>query len=204
MLNVLFVPSYLWSLYVTHLWNYEPGSWVDDTASTFRLLAFVVIAPFVLLTLLDVTSYVIARTLGVIDDTKASTSESGTSASSEASTPAIVIQDDTTPSAPSTAITTPPAAYFRDPMEEEGNLQLAGVDMFSPAPSQPPSPILSRRELALHMHNLQEESQEQPTARDPSWDSSSGESSFTILDRESGAEDAQVTLRRRARAEAGM
>ena len=45
-------PLYLWNLYVDHLWNYTPGSWVERTASTFRVLAFITIAPFLILTML--------------------------------------------------------------------------------------------------------------------------------------------------------
>ena len=108
----------------------------------------------------------IARTLGVIDDTKASTSEIQHELAVAASTandpcaapPAIHVQDeseadtadDTTP------VSTPPPTYFNNPLEGEGNLKLSGVDMFSPAPSQPPSPTLSRKDLAAHMlHQVQ-------------------------------------------------
>ncbi|KZT72114.1 hypothetical protein DAEQUDRAFT_723282 [Daedalea quercina L-15889] len=201
MMSILFAPTTLWGLYVEYLWNYEPGSWVDRAASTFRFLAFLLIAPFAVLTLLDVTSYVIARTLGVIDDTKASTSETG-SITTEADTPVIVIQPESPPPA-QIPLTTPPPTYFPGPMEEDGNLELSGVGMFSPAPSQPPSPTISRRELSSHMHNISEErlvegenviNPERPTSRA----SSSGESSFAMLDQESSAEDAPVTLRRRA------
>lgn len=50
-------PLYLWHLYVKYLWNYKPGSWVERTASTFRVMAFLVIAPFVILTMLVHTSH---------------------------------------------------------------------------------------------------------------------------------------------------
>ncbi|KAI0958581.1 hypothetical protein AcV7_004368 [Taiwanofungus camphoratus] len=206
-MSILSAPGALWHLYVEHLWYYSPHSWVASVASTCRVLAFVVIAPFVLLTLLDATSYVIARTLGVVDDTKASTSET-----EPGDTPAIVVHADTEappePGAEGVPLTTPPATYFRNPMEEEGNLRLSGVGMFSPAPSQPPSPTLSRRELSQHMHNPPREQQAideggddtfAAAHRDASTDSSSGESSYAILDQESGSEDAQLTLRRRTR-----
>ena len=49
---LLAFPERLWRLYVDHLWNVQPGSWVARTASTFQLLAYLVITPFVLLTLL--------------------------------------------------------------------------------------------------------------------------------------------------------
>ncbi|OSX66303.1 hypothetical protein POSPLADRAFT_1052960 [Postia placenta MAD-698-R-SB12] len=204
-MTLLSVPSFLWNLYVQNLWYYQRGSWIDSAAYTFRFLAFVVIAPFVLLTLLDVTSYVIARTLGVIDDTKASTSETGPPTDGPG-TPSIVIQSEST-SGSSQPATTPPSTFFRNPLEEEGNLRLSGVGMFSPAPSQPPSPTMSRRELDSHMHNVPEEYRDEmksgfdsgrDLSREPrSGDSSSGESSYAMLEQESGTEDAQVTLRRR-------
>jgi len=68
-------PRLLWDAYVDYLWNYQPGSWVGRTASSFRILAVILILPIVFLTLLDVTSYVIARTLGIVDVVKASTSD---------------------------------------------------------------------------------------------------------------------------------
>ena len=87
-------------------------------------------------------------------------------------------------------------------MEEDGNLELSGVGMFSPAPSQPPSPTLSRRELSSHMHNISEERMDSASgapafARPVSRASSSGDSSYAMLEQESGAEDAPVTLRKR-------
>ena len=45
-------PAYLWHLYVDNLVNYKADSWVYSIASTCRLLAFVIIIPFILLTLL--------------------------------------------------------------------------------------------------------------------------------------------------------
>jgi len=63
----------LWEAYVDCLWHFQPNSWVGRLASTFRILAVVLVFPVVLLTLLDVSSYVIARTLGIVDDIKAST-----------------------------------------------------------------------------------------------------------------------------------
>lgn len=48
------------------------------------------------------------------------------------------------------------SALFRDnPIGAEGNPRLAGVDAFSPAPSQPPSPTISRRDSIVHgQHQL--------------------------------------------------
>ncbi|OJT15769.1 hypothetical protein TRAPUB_4317 [Trametes pubescens] len=249
--TVLSVPQTLWHFYLDNLVFYKSGSWVDSAASTFRVLAFTTILPFILLTLFDVASYVIARTLGVIDATKASTSgELDNADHLHANRPAIVVHDDSTPT-PSTDAegsehaksplphTTPPASYFRNPTEEEGNLQLAGVGTFSPAPSQPGSPTLQRREFLQHSHYydgapLRPASASASTSADSGEDedagegegegaghakagsgaatprdvsglglssagSSSGDSSFAMLDRDSGSEDAGVVLRRRSR-----
>ena len=46
------IPHTLWHLYLDTLVNYKQGSWVAKTASTCRVLAFAIIVPFVLLTLL--------------------------------------------------------------------------------------------------------------------------------------------------------
>lgn len=192
----------------------------------------------------------IARTLGVIDATKASTSgELDNAEQLHANKPAIVVHDDSTPT-PSTDAeggdhaqsnlphTTPPASYFRNPTEEEGNLRLAGVGTFSPAPSQPGSPTLQRREFLQHSHYYDGDAPHRPASASASADSgedenedegegegeghaiagsgaatprdvsglgmssagsSSGDSSFAMLDRDSGSEDAGVVLRRRSR-----
>ncbi|KAI0374089.1 hypothetical protein BV20DRAFT_962059 [Pilatotrama ljubarskyi] len=229
MSGITSIPQTLWHLYLDNLVYYKPGSWVDSAASTCRVLAFMTILPFILLTLLDVASYVIARTLGVIDETKASTSgELETAEHLHANQPSITIQDESSssPSPPSAEEgadsqlphTTPPSSYFRNPTEDEGNLQLSGVGTFSPAPSQPGSPTLQRREFIQHAHygldpgllDTADSGEEREgggsgaaTPRDASGHgsagSSSGDSSFAMLDRDSGSEDAGVLLRRRTR-----
>jgi len=62
---------YLWNWYIDYLWNYDSNSWVATIAYAFRIWAILAILPSLVLALLDVTSYVIARTLG---DPTASTS----------------------------------------------------------------------------------------------------------------------------------
>jgi len=143
------------------------------------------IVPIVVLTLLDIASYVIARTLGIIDDVKASTSDKETvHATSDA--PAIRVYEAATPpslSSSSSSIVTEsgrqsllnsadhaqhnrlrrppdlnaesftgahasengslPQAYFT----EENSMKLAGVGVFSPAVSRPPSPTMTRKQL---------------------------------------------------------
>jgi hypothetical protein len=112
----------------------------------------------------DVTSYVIARTLGAVDATRASTSAEP--ASTDA--PTILISQETTEGA-TLAEDTPPTSdsletlrehearlratahgrgpYFFTPLEEH-SLALSGVGVFSPAASQPGSPVLERRSLS--------------------------------------------------------
>ena len=51
-MNIASVPHTLWHLYLDNLVYYKPGSWVDSAASTCRVLAFMTILPFILLTLL--------------------------------------------------------------------------------------------------------------------------------------------------------
>ena len=42
----------LWTRYIEYLWDYKPGSWVDASASTFRLFAAFIIVPLALLVML--------------------------------------------------------------------------------------------------------------------------------------------------------
>ena len=50
--SILSASLYLWDLYITYLWNYKPGTWVYRIAQTSWILAFMVITPFIILTLL--------------------------------------------------------------------------------------------------------------------------------------------------------
>lgn len=185
------IPGFIWNAYVKNLWNYQPESWVARTASTFRVLAVVVILPVVILTLLDVTSYIIARTLGILDDVKASTGDAAEGGTMSLSAPTAHVQssplaDESKERHPRAAngsegqwhSGTPrnrghnvndvgrpdergnhevydesnhaegesrPQAYFAG----EDDLQLAGVGDFSPAASQPSSPVLPRMKLSM-------------------------------------------------------
>jgi len=69
--SIFAAPSYLWNSYLHYLWNYDSNSWVANIAYAFRIWAIFTILPTLVLGLLDVTSYIIARTLG---DPTASTS----------------------------------------------------------------------------------------------------------------------------------
>ena len=42
----------LWARYIEYLWDYKPGSWVDASASTFRLVAVFIIMPLIVLVML--------------------------------------------------------------------------------------------------------------------------------------------------------
>jgi hypothetical protein len=124
------------------------GSW----RAGMSLLASLISAFFTINGVQDIASYGIARSLGVIDDVKASTSDFDKTLEP----PSIVVQE-TTPakseeeSSPETAqrpygSRSIPPSFFAS---EASNLKLSGVGVFSPAPSQPPSPTLGRRQLPL-------------------------------------------------------
>jgi len=129
------------------------------------------ILPTVLITLLDVTSYVIARTLLVLDDVKASTSDKITihaEAERDREVPSIVLTESSpTPASAASAQRlpnefketasgaieiiapvarhTPPQTFFAS---DDMQLKLSGEGVFSPAVSAPPSPTLKRRTIA--------------------------------------------------------
>ena len=119
--------------------------------------------------------------------------------------------------ASSFSISTP--AYFKETVVEESDMKLSGAGAFSPFPSQPPSPSLSRRDLAGLGGPLQpmteitgsgtdkaSEKDKEKDGRERSDTASSthslgsGESQFTVIniDRESGEEtEGGVQIRRR-------
>ncbi|KIK97793.1 hypothetical protein PAXRUDRAFT_824563 [Paxillus rubicundulus Ve08.2h10] len=168
-------PRLLWDAYVDYLCNYQPGSWVGTTASSFRILAVILVLPIVFLTLLDITSYVIARTLGIVDAVKASTSDDANETTQLISQPVpSTLPQDTSlarsseglapedhrqaqslacckghnaaarlEASPASDDSIRPRAFFVG----DEDLQLSGVDVFSPAASSPPSPILPRVNL---------------------------------------------------------
>lgn len=127
----------------------------------------------------DVISYVIARTLGIVDDVKASTSDATGDATMSPSAPTPILMQDSPPAAGGVDVSGDPS--FADGVAEdqhrdhihgnegdelythhahdkhrpqafftgEEDLQLAGVGVFSPAASQPPSPELARIKLTM-------------------------------------------------------
>jgi hypothetical protein len=171
----------IWDCYVLYLWNYEPSSWVGRIASLSRVLAILISFPIVVLALLvrcrfpflhgvqlcfqDISSYGIARTLGVIDDVKASTSDRAT-LHQNIITPSLHIQEPGTPLSDSSSPysdqrdtehplhiqqqqlfhlgVSQPSTFFAS---EDHNLKLSGVGVFSPATSRAPSPTISRKNL---------------------------------------------------------
>ncbi|KNZ72895.1 hypothetical protein J132_01887 [Termitomyces sp. J132] len=138
-------PALLWDFYIQYLWNYQPNSWVARIASTCRVLAVLVSLPIIILALLDISSYGIARTLGVIDDVKASTSDITTNPN--VPTIRIISSTSTSPYTDSEndliGASQPRSFYASD--EEGSNFTLSGADLFSPAASRPSSPVLSRK-----------------------------------------------------------
>jgi len=244
-MSPLELTSLLWARYIEYLWNYEPGSWVEASASTFRLFAAFIITPLALLVMLDVTSYIIARTLGVIDDTKASTSDRESLhpvtvvEGPHTEPPAIIVQSASMSISPSVP------TDIGQPLDEmgeklrleidrphqsessgslyEGNPALAGVGVFSPAASTPPSPTLERRRtgslsksstIMTPLSQLDNENGSSEKAitdgegeevikskvgRKGSWGSMSAglDSSYALIDKDSGSEDSGVPLRRR-------
>ncbi|KAI9442494.1 hypothetical protein H4582DRAFT_1287209 [Lactarius indigo] len=232
MSSAVIAPPYLWDWYIDYLWNYDHNSWVATIAYGFRIWAILAILPTVVLCLLDVTSYVIARTLG---DPTASTTHKSSFAHADP------FKSD--PNIPDTALVTPSpsqgeltsaagaidheltataaeATYFVD--DEDGAARLAGVGVFSPVVSMPGSPMLSRRrsfpreegegigeEVDDHVVPLLPEHGHERTASEGSGaygggESTSGDSSFTLLERAESFEDpATAHIRRRVPGQAG-
>lgn len=166
----------------------------------------------------------IARTLGVIDDTRASTSDQDkTDTMMSSSNPTILVSDESRGAALDSDLPTPStsSAAFSAAREQEGRLRgaadhrvpqmhvelgppshffaggedrLSGVGVFSPAASQPPSPRLERRSL------VSEGEGPRRRAGSLSWQStlnlSSGDS-FTLLEGEEGSEGESGALLRK-------
>ncbi|KAG1746204.1 hypothetical protein EDB19DRAFT_384544 [Suillus lakei] len=156
-------PRLVWHAYIEYLWNPHPGSWVSQVAYSFRILAFLLILPVVILTLLDITSYVIARTLGIVDDVKASTSDQPVVTAE--GTPSILVEDTSSeealPAEQDSYIsvhrqhnTDMRGAGVQEEMKlqayftGEEDLQLSSVGVLSPSPSQPSSPVLPQENLS--------------------------------------------------------
>lgn len=149
-------PEIVWSYYVHYLWDYEPNSWVARIANFCRFLSILLCLPTLLLGLVDVSAYVIARTLGVIDDVKASTSDKVT----QVQRPIIRVQHDDGDDSGESVQGVYEAPVFHDDdhlaapeqpkeffAEDNYNLKLSGVDIVSPAATRPSSPVIARKSL---------------------------------------------------------
>ncbi|KAG2153780.1 uncharacterized protein EDB93DRAFT_214863 [Suillus bovinus] len=154
-------PHLVWHAYIEHLWNPQPGSWVSQVAYSFRILAFLLILPVVVLTLLDITSYVIARTLGIVDDVKASTSDQPVVTAE--GTPSILVEDTSSCPAEQDSCISSVHRQYKTDMKSAGvqeemklqayftgeeDLQLSSIGVLSPSPSQPSSPVLPHENLS--------------------------------------------------------
>ncbi|KAH8993257.1 hypothetical protein EDB86DRAFT_2830189 [Lactarius hatsudake] len=213
-------PPYLWDWYIDYLWNYDHDSWVATIAYGFRVWAILSILPTVILCLLDVTSYVIARTLG--DPTASTYSQIHTSPIPISPTPPPSHRPrrpkerPPPPWVPSPTKPTATATYFvGGEADDDGAARLAGVGVFTPVASMPGSPMLSRRrsfpreEEGDRIVPSSPEHGHERTASGSSGaygggESTSGESSFTLLERaESFEEPAAAHIRRRIPGPAG-
>ena len=196
------------------------------------------------------TSYIIARTLGVIDHTKASTSDRESlhtvtvAEGTDTEPPSIIVQSASVAGTMPTSPSVP--ADIAQPLEKlqlgtdtshprhqssssslyEGNPALAGVGVFSPAASTPPSPTIERKrfgslskgsngitpftpledepgsnsnEKATTDGEGEEEIIKSRLGRKGSWGSMSAglDSSYALVDKDSGSEDSGLLLRRR-------
>ncbi|KAJ3852168.1 hypothetical protein EV368DRAFT_41651 [Lentinula lateritia] len=190
----------IWACYVENLWSYKPNSVVAKAAYSFKVLALALLLPILILILLlslfkflsnlsilnffcvqDITSYTIARTLGVVDIVKASTSDKQTMYPRreppsihirEASVDRIkedstqttkdnlrsqifTLDSDSSQSiAVLDSLSAPSDVRLTEYFtSEDNNLELSGVGVFSPATSRPPSPTISRRKLEPEIHS---------------------------------------------------
>jgi hypothetical protein len=113
----------------------------------------------------DISSYAIARTLGVVDVVKASTSDKVTATQVQAPTIRVEASTDSatdsdrdslggstllaTPSSVDSLLVEGPAPQHpKEFFATENNLKLSGVDVLSPAASRASSPVLTRKKLA--------------------------------------------------------
>ncbi|KAG8742836.1 hypothetical protein FRC10_000882 [Ceratobasidium sp. 414] len=137
----------------------HPNSWVAFIASTFRVVAYIILTPIILFTLTagkDIAAYAVARTLGWSLDTDPQADPDAVQKPKEAPMtgspePKIEANPDQTaqdsgPAPPQIALPPSPptfAADLRFTVPGEANYELSG--MFSPPISRAGSPGLSRR-----------------------------------------------------------
>jgi hypothetical protein len=131
-----------------YFYDPAPTSWVATTAFLFRVLAYAAVSPIIVLTLLDITAYVIARTIGATSGkTKARvvTVSAGT-------TPTISVSETTEVSTLDGSGASNglghgsqlSASYPSDSFHHTGEA-LSGTGLFSPPQSRPGSPGVQRK-----------------------------------------------------------
>lgn len=142
----------------------------------------------------------IVRTLGVIEHTKASTSENDVGEGTDRRDIPVVSIQDTSLSGLDTPFI-PRLPSMQSSISDMGNLKLSSFDQFSPAPSQPPSPSSSRRDLDMypsHQRSAPENSDDSERLLQ-SMPSSRRSESYVMLERDSELEKdgEELLLRRR-------
>ncbi|VDC06945.1 unnamed protein product [Peniophora sp. CBMAI 1063] len=205
----------IWQLYSQHLVYYSEEGWVASTARTFRVLAILCIVPGIFLTILDMTTYVIARTLG---DPTASTSARHIPLPPSPPPEKLdeLVSDPMSPP-PTIAITPAPSTgNGADSGDEDYASRLAGVGVFSAPGSAPGSPIMERKSL-ISAVELERTLTEVREAHEHENDMVGGESSkgkgkvggedgdagdalgesYAMLERDESWEDTGVQIRRR-------
>ncbi|KAF8585965.1 hypothetical protein K439DRAFT_1632225 [Ramaria rubella] len=163
-MSVTFVYAALdWMAYLRHP---PPSSWVVRVAASFRILAFVLIVPWVFLTALDVASYMIVRTLGAdttyrLDKPKAVPYQPSESPPSPHPTlrhdshksPDVMVSSESEPDEPAGDIQS--ETCFST--SSDANFALAGEGIFSPPASRSASPPIIRYPRIASLCNVEGE-----------------------------------------------
>ncbi|KAH8995689.1 hypothetical protein EDB92DRAFT_1943185 [Lactarius akahatsu] len=198
MSSAVIAPPYLWDWYIDYLWNYDHNSWVATIAYGFRVWAILAILPTVILCLLDVTSYAHPSPISISPDTALATPPSPSPGGPTSAAGAI---------ADKPTATTATATYFvggegDDDDDDDG----AGA-------TRRRRRLLARRDFPREEGDrIVPSSPEHGHERTMSGDSgayggaesTSGESSFTLLERAESFEDpAAAHIRRRVPGPAG-
>ncbi|KAG9104080.1 hypothetical protein FRC06_005563 [Ceratobasidium sp. 370] len=144
------------SAWVPDIITPHPNSWVAFIASTFRVMAYIILAPIIIFTLTDIAAYAVARTLGWSLDVDPQADSGAIQKPKEAPMmdppePKIEVNPgqtakDSGPAPPQIALPPSPptfAADLRFTTPGEANYELSGL--FSPPISRAGSPGLSRR-----------------------------------------------------------
>jgi len=134
---------------------------VEKISFAFRLLTFVILAPLILIGILDITAYVIARTLRAPKDRQRPalivTPETTTSSSSGERTASISSIHGRTPAHGE-------PLWFTFPAADE---KLSGVGIFSPPISRAPTPSSEMPNTASSLFITQAERRSSPSHRSP-------------------------------------